>query len=74
MFAVNNNGMIIFHPRLKTVVSIPIQNRPIMGMQLPHINCFFTKYLATTLLAIRLSLFTQRHKLVDSSTVKNALR
>ncbi len=45
MFAVNNNGMIIFHPRLKTVVSIPIQDSPTMNMHLPHIICFSLKQL-----------------------------
>ena len=40
MFAVNNNGMIIFHPRLKTVVCIPFQGRSLLNLQLGHI--FFT--------------------------------
>lgn len=33
MFAVNNNGMIIFHPRLRTVVRIPIQDKALLNLQ-----------------------------------------
>ena len=32
MFAVNNNGIIIFHPRLKTVVSIQTVDKPIINI------------------------------------------